>query len=63
MIGFCAESVLGLAIKYFMHKFLYMYINVVRGQKVVEGTSMIDLMQVKKNMLHYVQDLMIVKGM
>ena len=47
---------------YFKHK-LHTYTRVARGQDGVEVKSMIDLVLVKKDMLHYVQDVMTVGEM
>ena len=48
---------------YFKHRSLHKYITVARGQDGVEVKSMIDLVLVKKDMLRYVQDVSVIKGM
>ena len=46
----------------FEHQSLHKYRSVSRGQDGVEVKSMIDLVQVKKDMLHYVQEVRVVRG-
>ena len=50
-------------VKYFEHKRLQNYTKVAKSQYEVEVKSMIDLMQVKKDILYYVHDVRPVKGM
>ena len=58
-----AERGLGVGNTYFEHKSLYKYTRVARGQDGVEVMSMIDLVLVKEDMLHYVKAVRAVKGM
>ena len=46
---------------YFKHMSLHKYTRVAKGQDGVKVKSMIDLMLVKKDMLHYVQDVWAVR--
>ena len=48
---------------YFKHKNFHKYTRVARGQAGVEVKSMIDLMLVEKDMLHFMQDMRSVRGM
>ena len=48
---------------YFAHKSLHKYTRVAEGQDRVEVRSMIYLLLVRKDMLHYVQDVREVRGM
>ena len=48
---------------YFEHRSLHNYTRVARGQDGVEVKSMIDLVLVKKDLLHYVQEMRAVRGM
>ena len=48
---------------YFKHKRLHKYTRVAKGQDGVEVKSMIDLVLMKNDMLRYVQDVRVVKGM
>ena len=48
---------------YFEHRSLHKYTRVPRGQDGMEVKSMIDLVLVKKDMLHYVQNVRIVRTM
>ena len=57
MIDFCAEMGMCLTNTYFEHT------KVTRGQGGVEVKGMIDLVLVKKDMLRYVWDLWVVRGM
>ena len=50
---FYAERGVSVGSMYFEHKSLHKY---TRGQDGVEGKSMIDLVLVKKYILHYMQD-------
>ena len=42
---------------------MFLYARVARGQDRVKVMSMIDMVLVKKDMLHYVQDVRAVRGM
>ena len=53
-VEFCAER--GLLVTYFEHKSLHKYTRVARDQDRVEVKSMIYLVLVKMDMLHFVQD-------
>ena len=48
---------------YFVHRSLHKYTRAAKGQDRVEVKSMIDLVLVKKDMLHYVQDVRAMRGM
>ena len=48
---------------YFKHRSLHKYTRVTRGQDGVEIKSMLDLVVVSKDMLQYVQEVMVVRGM
>ena len=48
---------------YFEQKNLHKYSRVARDQDGVEVKSMIDFVLVKKNILHFVQDVRAVRGM
>ena len=48
---------------YFKHRSLRKYTRVAIGQDGMEVNSMIDLVQVMKDMLQYVQDVRVVRGM
>ena len=48
---------------YFEHKSLHMYTRRAKRQDRVEVNRMIDLMLVKKDTLHYGQDVRVVRGM
>ena len=48
---------------YFEYKNMHKYTKVSRDQDGVEVKSMIDLVLVKNDMLHYVQDVRAVRGM
>ena len=48
---------------YFEHSSLHKYTRVARVHDIVEVKSMKDLVLVKKDMLHYVQDVRAVRGM
>ena len=58
---FCAERGLCVGNTYFEHKNLHKYTRVARGQDGVEVKGMIDLVLVKKDMLHFVQDVRAVR--
>ena len=53
---FCTERGLCMSNTYFKHRNLHKYTRVARGQDGMEIKSMIDLVLVKRDMLHYVQD-------
>ena len=55
-MDFCAERGLCVGNTYFEHKILHKYTRVARGQDGVGVKSMIYLVLVKKDMLHFVQD-------
>ena len=46
---------------YFEHKSLHKYTRVARGQHGVKVKSMIDLVLVKKDMIHYVPDVRVLR--
>ena len=60
---FCAEKGLCVGNTYFKYRSLHIYTKVTRSQDGVEGKSMIDLGVVKKDMLRYVWDGRVVRGM
>ena len=60
---FCAERGLCVGNTYFKHRNLHKYTRVARGQDGLEVNSMIDLVLMKRGMLHYVQDMRVVRGM
>ena len=60
---FCAERGLCVDKTYLEHKNLHKYTRVTRNQDGVEVKSMVDLVLVKKDMLHFVQDVRTVRGM
>ena len=55
VVEFCAEKGLCVGNTYFEYNSLHKYTSVGRGQYRVEEKSMIDLVLVKKDMLHLVQ--------
>ena len=59
----CKESGLCVGNTYFKHISLHKYKRVARGRDGVEIKSMIDLVLMKRDMLHYVQDVRAVRGM
>ena len=63
MEKFCAERRLRVGNTYFKHRSLHKYTRVTRGQDGVEIKSMLDLVVVSKDMLQYVQEVMVVRGM
>ena len=63
MLESCAERGLCMGNTYFEYKYLHKYTRVARGQDGVEVKNMIDLVLVKKDMLHFVQDVRAVIGM
>ena len=62
-VEFCAERGLCVGKIYFEHKNLHKYRRVARGQGGVQVKSMTDLVLVKKDMLHFVQDVRAMGGM
>ena len=60
---FYAERGLCMGNTYFKHRSLHNYTRVARGRDSVEIKSMIDLVLVKRDMLQYVQDVRVVRGM
>ena len=54
LVEFHAERELCVGNTYFKHMSLHKYTRVARGQDGVEVKSMIDLVLVKRDMLHYV---------
>ena len=56
VVEFCAERGLCVDNTYFNHKNLHKYTRVARDQDGVEVRSMVDLVQVKRYRLRYVQD-------
>ena len=54
VVDFCAESGLCIVNTYFEHRSLHEYTRVAKGQDGVKVKSMIVLVLVKKDMLHYV---------
>ena len=64
MVGEWRSSVLKgdcVWVTYFEHRSLHKYTKVAMGQDGMRIKSMIDLVLVKKDMLHYVQDMRAVK--
>ena len=61
VMEFYAERGLCVGNTYFEHKSLHKYTRVAREQDGIEVKSMIDLVLVKKDMLHYVQDVRVVR--
>ena len=53
-IGFCAERGLPVSNTYFKHKSLHKYNRVAKSQDGAEVMNMINLVLMKKDMLHYV---------
>ena len=62
VVEFYAERGLCVGNIYFKHRSLYKYARVARDQDRVEVKSMTDLVFVKKDMLRYVQDVRVVRG-
>ena len=60
IMGLCAERGLCVGNTYFKHRSIHRY---TRGQDRVKIKSMIDLVLVKRDMLRYVQDVRVVRGM
>ena len=56
VVEFCTERGLCVGNTYSKHRSLHKYTRVARDKDGVEVKSMIDLVLVKKDMLHYVQD-------
>ena len=63
LVEISAERMLCVGNIYVESKSLHKYARVARGQDEVEVKSMIDLVLMKRDMLLYVQDVMVVKGM
>ena len=63
VVEFCAERGLCVGSTYFEHKSLHKYTRVLRGQDIVEAKSMIDLVLVERDMLHFVQNVRAVRRM
>ena len=63
VLEFCAERGLSVGNTYFKHRSLYKYTRVSRAQDGVKIKSMIDLVLVKKEILHCVQDVRAMRGM
>ena len=63
LVKFCAEKGLCVGNTYFKHRSLHKYTRVARGSDGMEVKSMIDLVLVKKDMLHYGHDVRAVRGM
>ena len=62
VVDFCVEKGMYVGHTYFEHFSLHKYNRVARGQDGAEVKSIIDMMLVKKDMLHYVQDVRVVRG-
>ena len=62
VVEFCAESGLCVGNTYFEHKNLKKYISVAREHDGVAVKSMIDLVLVKNDMLRFIQDVRVVRG-
>ena len=60
VVEFCAESGLCVGNTYFRHKGLHKYTKMAEAKEV---KSMVDMVFVKKDMLRYVQDVRVVRGM
>ena len=60
---FCAERGLYLGNTYFKRRSLHKYTRVARDQDRMEVKNVIDLLLVKEDMLHYVQDMGTVRGL
>ena len=60
---FCAERGLFVDNTYFEHKNLHNYTRVAKGKDGKGVKSMIVLVLVKKDMMHFVQDVRAVRGM
>ena len=63
IVEFCAAKGLCVGNTCFEHKNLHKNTRVARGQNGVKVKSMIDLVLVKKYMLHFEQDMRAVRGM
>ena len=61
MDDFCSERGLCVSNKYFQHKSLHKCTRVFRGQEGGEVMCTINLVLVDKDMLHYVQDVRVVR--
>ena len=62
-MDFCAERGMCVGNTYFEVKNLHKYTRVTRGKVGVEVRSIIDLVLVKKDMLRFVQDVRVGRGM
>ena len=60
---FCAEKGMCVCNTYLKHRSLHKYTRVARGQEGMVVKSMKDLVLVKKDILRYVQDVRVVRGM
>ena len=63
VVEFCGEKGLCVNNAYFGHKGLHKYTRVARGPDGMKATNMIYRVFIKKDMLHYVQDMTAVRGM
>ena len=63
VVEFCTERILCVGNTYFKHGSLHKYIRVAKGQDRVEVKSMIDLLLVKKDILHNVHNVGAMRGM
>ena len=63
VVEFYAERGLCMDNTYFNHRSLHKYTRVARGQDEVEIKSMIDLLLMKRDMVRYIQDAWVVRGM
>ena len=63
MVEFCPESGLCVRDNYFKHSCFHKYTRIPRVHDGVEVKNMIDLEVVKKDILHYVQDVRAMIGM
>ena len=62
VVEICVQRGLCIGNIYFEHKSLHKYTRVARGQDGVEVKSMINLVLVKKDLLHFVQGLRAVRS-
>ena len=63
VVKLCEKNGICEGTTHFKHRSLHKYTRVAMGRDNVEIKSMIDLVLVKRNMLQYVQDVRVVKGM
>ena len=63
VVKICAERGLCVGNTYFKHRSLRKYTRVAMGQYIVQVRSMVDLVLVKRDMLHYMQDVGAVRRM